>query len=150
MDGAPRDAEQRRRAPLRASGTNLAEGSVLLSSRIDLDGLAQLRAAIAHEVRPLLSPERVADFVLAVNEVATNAIEYGGGTGWLVISADDRELLCEVSDLGPGVADVIADRARPSPSRHGGYGLWLARQLCTEITLSSSPAGTDVTLRMSL
>jgi anti-sigma regulatory factor (Ser/Thr protein kinase) len=92
-----------------------------------------------------LPPDHAAEFSLAVNEIATNAIRYGGGTATVTITTDGGRVTVEVSDRGSGMpANVTADL--PSPDQIHGRGLWLARQLCDELTVRSIGSGTLVRL----
>jgi anti-sigma regulatory factor (Ser/Thr protein kinase) len=73
--------------------------------------------------------ERVLDFVLAANEVATNSVVHGGGGGVLRIWRESATVVCEVRDGGRGIADPLAGRRLPGPADLGGRGLWLANQV---------------------
>jgi anti-sigma regulatory factor (Ser/Thr protein kinase) len=77
----------------------------------------------------LSEPTRDA-FVLAVNELATNAVIHGGGRGQLRLWCDNTHLHCQIRDHGPGlpITDVTTDR--PPLSARGGRGLWIAARLC--------------------
>ena len=59
--------------------------------------------------------DRVADLVLAVNEVATNAVEHGSGDAHVALwtGPGSRELLCEVHD-GGRLLDLLPGRG-PAP-----------------------------------
>jgi anti-sigma regulatory factor (Ser/Thr protein kinase) len=92
--------------------------------------------------------ERVADLVLAVNEVATNAVEHGSGDAHLALwtAPGAREFLCEVHDDGT-LADPLPGLRSPHPSDHRGRGLWIARQLCDLLHVWGDTAGTHVRIR---
>jgi len=91
--------------------------------------------------------DRVADLVLAVNEVATNAVEHGSGDAHLALWTDGRrELLCEVHD-GGRLADPLPGLRAPHPSDPRGRGLWIARQLCDLLHVWGDDAGTHVRIR---
>jgi anti-sigma regulatory factor (Ser/Thr protein kinase) len=75
-----------------------------------------------------LPPERVADLVLAVNELATNSLEHGPGSGWLRLWTDDG-VVAEVADAGR-LDEPFPGMVRPSPDGPRGRGLWLASELC--------------------
>jgi anti-sigma regulatory factor (Ser/Thr protein kinase) len=83
------------------------------------------------------------ELVLAVNELATNSIRYGGGEGKLLLWRETNTLVCEVQDAGH-IDDPLIGRSRPAPNQHTGRGLWLVHQLCDLVQIHSSPAGTAV------
>ena len=90
------------------------------------------------------------DFVIAVNEIATNAVRHGSPEASLRLWVDGRAGLAEISDHGywPG-----ASGATPPPRRsaeHGGMGLEVARMVCDGLQIKASRTGTAVLLRMSL
>lgn len=90
---------------------------------------------------------RTADLILIVNEVATNSIRHGGGSGVLRIWEDGSSLICEVSDAGQ-IQDPLIGRARPSSDRGSGFGLWLANQLCDLVQIRTFPTGSVVRLHV--
>ncbi|MEV0390880.1 ATP-binding protein [Nonomuraea sp. NPDC050643] len=106
-----------------------------------------LRRAVAeHATYEGLSGRSLEDFVLAVNEIITNAVVHGGGHGRLLLWSHGGRLWCEVTDEGPGLpAGWISDLRPPAGSEFRGRGLWLTRMLCEHITIVSGPKGTSVT-----
>jgi anti-sigma regulatory factor (Ser/Thr protein kinase) len=114
----------------------------------DIHGLPSIRRLVSREAaRAGFTTRPIADLVLAVNEVATNSVQHGGGSGTLRIWRDGGVLVCEVRDRGH-LDDPLADRRRPSPGQEGGRGLWLANQLCDLVQLRSFSSGTTVRLHM--
>jgi serine/threonine-protein kinase RsbW len=111
--------------------------------------LPELRAAVHARVRAWRSGDAADDFVLAVSEIATNAVVHGGGSGALSLWHDHDQITCRIADTGPGMADPAAGCTPPPPSATGGYGLWLARNLTSALLISTSPAGTTVLVRLS-
>ncbi len=112
------------------------------------DGLVGVRLFTARRGRAAgLGSEPVEDLVLAVNEVATNSVRHGGGHGVLRAWQEEGALLCEIRDAGL-LADPLAGRRRPSSAQVGGYGLWLANQVCDLVQVRSSAEGTIVRLHM--
>ncbi|MFG1880460.1 ATP-binding protein [Micromonospora sp. NPDC049102] len=98
-----------------------------------------------------LDGQRLDDFVLAVNELITNAVRHGGGRGWLRLWQEPGELLCEVADHGHGITPQrLGDRSRPAPDTAGGWGLWLARELTAAMEIATSSAGTTVRITATL
>lgn len=94
--------------------------------------------------------QAVEQFVQALDEVATNVMEHGGGVGVLRLWTGPRVLSCEVSDSGAGIEDPLAGQLPPPAGRVGGCGLWLARQFCDLVEVRSNAAGTTVRLHLAL
>jgi anti-sigma regulatory factor (Ser/Thr protein kinase) len=94
-----------------------------------------------------LDPTRVGDLVLVVNEVVTNSVRHGGGSGVLRLWEEGSSLICEVSDAGR-IDDPLVGRGKPSPDRGSGFGLWLANQLCDLVQIRSFPTGSVVRLHV--
>jgi anti-sigma regulatory factor (Ser/Thr protein kinase) len=94
-------------------------------------------------MRERLDPDAVQELVLAVNELATNSVRYGGGEGRLVLWRQHDTLICEVHDAGH-IEDPLIGRARPAPDQHSGRGLWLVHELCDLVQIRSSAAGTAI------
>ncbi len=110
------------------------------------DGLPEVRELVERQAaRVGLGPQRIADLVLAVDEVASNSIRHGGGGGTLRVWDDGQAEICEIRDTGT-IRDAMVGRERPRPFARSGRGLWLAHQLCDLVELRSSPAGTVVRL----
>lgn len=96
-----------------------------------------------------LSAGRLADFVAAVNEVATNSVVHGGGRGVARVWKDRDLVVCEIKDTG-NFDDPLADRRRPDPEAASPRGLWLANHLCDLVQIRSGPAGTVVRLHIKV
>jgi anti-sigma regulatory factor (Ser/Thr protein kinase) len=92
-----------------------------------------------------LTPAVRDDFVIAVNEVATNAIKYGPNRGVLRVWSSGDEVVCQLEDDGH-IADPLAGRHRPAPGGQGGVGLWMVNQLCDLVQTRTTPAGTTIRL----
>jgi anti-sigma regulatory factor (Ser/Thr protein kinase) len=94
---------------------------------------------------------RLQSFVLAVNEMTTNAVLHGGGLGRLRLWRAGQQLVCEISDAGPGLPDgQVTPDTPPPPEATNGRGLWLTRILCDRFSLSSNRYGTTVRVATSL
>jgi anti-sigma regulatory factor (Ser/Thr protein kinase) len=85
------------------------------------------------------------DVVLAVNEVATNAVEHGSSEAELYLWTGG-ELVCEVHDRGV-LADPLPGLQAPHPAHPRGRGLWIARQLCDLLHIWGDTSGTHVRMR---
>ena len=112
-------------------------GGAPLQMRFTAADLPRLRLRVgAAAAAAGLDENRCEELVLAVYELACNAILHGGGGGSLLLSRVDGSVRCQVSDDGPGFADT----APP------GGGLWLARQLTDGIEIAGGAGGAVVTL----
>jgi anti-sigma regulatory factor (Ser/Thr protein kinase) len=113
-----------------------------------LADLRTVRAAVAAAARGFGLPEpRVADLILAAGEVAANSVRYGGGSGSMRVWFDADAAVCEIRDAG-FIEQPLAGREPPTPGDDGGYGLWLANQVCDLVEVRSSPGETVVRLRV--
>jgi anti-sigma regulatory factor (Ser/Thr protein kinase) len=125
---------------------------MLLTAPFDYEVLSSVRHRMARICADAgLDGRRLDDFVLAVNELMTNAVRYADGIGRLSVWCADKILYCEISDDGPGIPPerVKADK-RPSPLALNGRGLWLARQLTDRMTVDTGPAGTTIQLGVAV
>ncbi len=115
----------------------------------DAFNLAAVRRFVAgHADRAGLTPERVADLTLAVNELAANAVEHGGGTGRIALWTEQDRLVCQVTDRGH-LSHPLAERIPVSPGAlSGGRGLLLAHQLCDLVRVHTTPAGTTTRIHV--
>ncbi|HEX5594652.1 MAG TPA: ATP-binding protein [Micromonosporaceae bacterium] len=128
------------------------DASPLLCEAFELGRVTQLRHVVAAAAAGVgLEGQRLDDFVLAVNELITNAVRHGGGRGRLRLWCRGRTVLCEVSDHGRGMdTGQLGDRECPAPESVGGRGLWLARQLSDNLLVSTGAAGTTVRISTTI
>ncbi|MGK5679072.1 ATP-binding protein [Actinoplanes sp. URMC 104] len=119
---------------------------VLLSETFDRGAITTLRHAVASCARSAgLTGGRLDDFVVAVNELLTNAVRHGGGAGRVALWTADDEVVCEVSDSGVGLPAHRAGRpTRPARNQPGGWGLWLAEELTDTFRVTTGTNGTTV------
>lgn len=114
----------------------------------DRESLLALRGEVARQGLAFgLGAECATDFVTAVNEVATNSVQHGGGGGTLRIWRRQGALVCDVRDSGSYRAP-LADRTKPGAGSADARGLWLANQLCDLVQVRSLAGGTAVRLHM--
>jgi anti-sigma regulatory factor (Ser/Thr protein kinase) len=125
-------------APEHASSLPFGRGSLGELRRFVSDGA----------VAAGLDPRRIESLVLAANEIATNSVRHGGGSGVLSLWAVDGAVLCEVTDAGRFAGGPLVGRRPPIVGQSGGHGLWLAQQLCDLVQIRSGPGGTRVRIRM--
>jgi anti-sigma regulatory factor (Ser/Thr protein kinase) len=123
--------------------------SVVAQFRFDSDRLAELRSLVAAEgARAGLSSGQIDNLVVAVNEVATNSVTHGGGTGVARLWREGRAIVCDISDAGT-IIDPLVDRTRPSEAAGDRRGLWTVNGLCDLVQVRSSPEnGSVVRMRM--
>lgn len=124
----------------------------LLSETFDRGQVTDLRHRVASCAATAgMTGQRLDDFVLAVNELITNAVRHGGGRGWLQMWRDTQSMFCEVSDNGAGIgSDRLHNRDRPAPNTAGGWGLWLTERLTDTMAVATGPDGTTVRISLNL
>jgi anti-sigma regulatory factor (Ser/Thr protein kinase) len=116
--------------------------------RIVWETLPAIRSLVGEHARAAgVSAARAGDLVLATHEVATNSIRHGGGEGVLRVWHERDTVVCEVSD-GGRLDQPLAGRERPELDADGGWGLWLANQLCDLVQLRTLPSGSVVRLQL--
>jgi anti-sigma regulatory factor (Ser/Thr protein kinase) len=112
--------------------------------------LSQVRALVLKHAREAgLAEGRANDLVLAVSEVAANTLRHTQSSGTLAMWHDDDEVVCEIHDEGT-IADPLVGSRRPAPDANGGHGLWIVRQVCDLVELTSNATGTTVRMHMAL
>jgi anti-sigma regulatory factor (Ser/Thr protein kinase) len=122
----------------------------LVDQEFDSGTLYRLRAAVhAHAGQAGLSEDRVGEVVLAVHELAANAVAHGAGHGRLRMWIRDGALGCEVRDGGPPGTTDSPETADPWPADNG-HGLWLVRQVADYLDLRSGPHGTRAVVTFML
>ena len=127
--------------------------------------LAKLRRLVAGQCAAAgLTGTRLDDFVLAVHEIAANAIVHAGAGGRLILRRAAGGLRCLVADTLPKTpASCPAPRRRDTREwpreaagpgepigTDNGRGLWLAATLADELSITSGPDSTIVSLYMRL
>jgi anti-sigma regulatory factor (Ser/Thr protein kinase) len=113
-------------------------------------GLGAVRSVVSKRAQQAgLASEPREDLVLAVNELVTNSVQYGGGGGTLRMWSEPDELVCDVRDRGY-IDDPLVGRIAPPLDQHGGRGLWLVNHLCDLVQIRSTPNGTVVRVRMRI
>ena len=168
----------------------------LLDTVFGWSDLGQLRRLVTARCAAAgLSGPQVEDFVLAIHEIAANAIMHAGAGGRLILRRTGNGLRCLIADTDPrtpvipsippaspaldnlrefprlgsgpaggnaGVPDSLADAHDRRERDLSGYqdpgapagrmgaesgrGLWLAAQLADELSITSGPDSTVVTL----
>ena len=132
-------------------------GPPIVDLGFDSDGLAALRVQLrACALQAGLPEGRVADVVLAVHELAANAVRHGGGAGRLRVWSRPGALQCQVDDGGlPRPAGQDADHRDGATAAPGttsvnslpcepGHGLWVVQQVADRMQSLSGSRGTSV------
>jgi anti-sigma regulatory factor (Ser/Thr protein kinase) len=115
----------------------------------DLRGLRRdLASRAANASLPAGSEPALEDFLLAVDEMTTNALRHGRPPVDLRLWADEKRLVCTVTDRGAGLQDPFIGYgpAHGDDLSLGGMGLWLARQLCDHVDITVTDDGVRVRL----
>ncbi|MDQ1438510.1 MAG: hypothetical protein QOK43_2139 [Acidimicrobiaceae bacterium] len=92
---------------------------------------------------------REGELVLAVNELATNALRYGGGRGAVETWSDGKTVICQVTDGGL-ISDPLIGRLPPPHDSERGRGLWLVNQLCDLVQVRTGDGGSVVRVRLAV
>ncbi len=133
-----------------------AAARYVLDQCFDASSLSALRtAAQACVVQAGMPAERATDIVIALHELAANAVRHGAGSGRLRIWDRIGALYCRVDDDGEAAtrsqghggagtdgAGSAGQNLADSWPREPGHGLWLARQVADQMTLRSDSRGT--------
>jgi serine/threonine-protein kinase RsbW len=126
---------------------------------------AKLRRLVAGQCAAAgLTGTRLDDFVLAVHEIAANAVVHAGTGGRLILRRAANGLRCLIADTMPktpascpaprrgDVREWPREAAGPGEpiGTDNGRGLWLAATLADELSITSGPDSTIVSLYMRL
>src|ERR1700726_3188440 len=95
------------------------QSTPILDQAFDAGSLYTLRAAVAaHATQAGLAPGRADDLVIAVHELAANAVRHGAGHGRLRIWRSDQALRCEITDDGlPDPQKARDPQKAPDPQK---------------------------------
>ncbi|NUR91585.1 MAG: ATP-binding protein [Nonomuraea sp.] len=94
-----------------------------------------------------MSPERIGDLILAVNEGVTNVLDHAGGRGELTLRSDDDGLTVVIADD----TDLLTSahlRREPGETPTRGMGLWIIQQLCDLVTVEHTGGRSVLSLYM--
>jgi anti-sigma regulatory factor (Ser/Thr protein kinase) len=150
MRGGDRWASHAYTAPADFCAATALEPAPAAESFLIGDDLAAFRRRVrkaAGDAR--LRGERLEDFIVAVNEAASNTLLHAAASGRARIWQDADHVVCEIADRGR-LVDPLAGRRRPDPSWPSGRGLWIVNQLCDFVELHAGPSATTLRLHMRL
>ena len=149
------------------SGESADRSGDLLDTAFGWTDITRLRGLVTrHCAAAGLTGTRLDDFVLAVHEISANAVVHAGAGGRLVLRRVADGLRCLIADtipktpkvpktppagLAPGHGDdgqaLAGGAGEPAES---GPGLWLAATLADDLSITSGPVSTIVSLFMRL
>jgi anti-sigma regulatory factor (Ser/Thr protein kinase) len=127
-----------------------ARAQPAVDQAFDGDSLYAVRATVAAHASAAGMPDgRVRNVVLAVHELAANAVRHGAGQGQVRLWVTGDGIRCEVTDTGtPAAGAGSGDGAAPGspgaapwPVEHG-HGRGLVRKIADQISLETGPSGT--------
>jgi anti-sigma regulatory factor (Ser/Thr protein kinase) len=140
----------------------------ILDTVFDSETFHVLRADVQVLARRAGLPDhRVEDMVLAIHELAANAVHHGAGAGRLRIWNLAGVLHCQVDDGPPGFGGPAAPGAghrdggateTESPSSPStvsswqaapGHGLWVVQQVADQLQVTSGAQGTSAAVTFS-
>jgi Anti-sigma regulatory factor (Ser/Thr protein kinase) len=95
-----------------------------------------------------MTPARLDDLRLAVQEIVVNTLAHAGGAGLLSIWTADGQVVCQVQD-GGRIADPLVGR-RPQTPPERGHGLFAVHQVCDLVRVHRRSEGTTVRIHLDL
>ena len=141
----------------------------ILDTMFDSGTLHVLRADVQVLASRIGFPDhRVEDMVLAIHELAANAVHHGAGAGRLRIWNLAGALHCQVDDgppafggpAAPGAGDgdgrATETESASSPGAVSswratpGHGLWVVQQVADQLQVTSGAQGTSATVTFNL
>ena len=139
----------------------------VLDSMFDSGALLTLREEVREcAIRSGISADRAEDMVLAIHELAANAVVHDGGAGRLRVWKLATALQCQVDDAdlmrspqaAPGRDGMGGSQPGSTPGpvsadslpTEKGHGLWLVRKLADQARTLSGPQGTRVLVAFDL
>ncbi|MEJ3748558.1 sensor histidine kinase [Actinomycetes bacterium KLBMP 9797] len=118
--------------------------------QFDAANLSAVRASAAVLAKAYgLAADRIPDLQLIANELATNAVIHGGGSGRMAIWTVAGSLVCQVDSAGR-LSDPLAGRTPAGRRQQGGRGLLLVNYLSDLVRVHVSDAGTAIRALLTL
>jgi anti-sigma regulatory factor (Ser/Thr protein kinase) len=88
----------------------------------------------------------VDDLLISVSEAVANALAYGRPPVVVRVWTWPDRIVVTVTDQGPGPADPLVGLTPVPDQMLGGFGLWIAHQLCADVSLAADDDGFTVRL----
>jgi anti-sigma regulatory factor (Ser/Thr protein kinase) len=121
------------------------------SMPIESADLHDVRTFVAEQAtRHGMSNGALSGLLVAVTEVATNAVRHGTPPMAVRVWADDGDLVCEVADCGFWHPAELVGFLPPESASAGGFGLWGVRMLTDLVQVRTNWDGTVDRLRSRL
>jgi serine/threonine-protein kinase RsbW len=137
--------------PQRVGGARRSARSDFLDLTFRADDLPLVRRRTASRaLQAGMAADAADDFVIAVNEIATNAVRHGSPQAMLRLWVHGRAGMAEIRDQGEWPAAMGSAVPARRPAERGGMGLEVARMVCDGLQIKATGSGTSVVLRMSL
>lgn len=95
-----------------------------------------------------MPPARARQLTVAVNELASNSIEHGGGRAAVSIWTEPGLFVCQVDDSGV-FANPMAGWTPPSPGSSRGRGLHIVHELADLVRIHQRPDGTSIRIHIN-
>jgi serine/threonine-protein kinase RsbW len=106
--------------------------------------------AALHARRAGMAEEDIGDYLVAVNEVATNGVTHGAAKARLRVWCDGDDLVVDVHDDGHWIPDRTPGMMAPHDYSTSGMGLWVARRLAKQLLVRTGANGTNIVMRFEL
>jgi serine/threonine-protein kinase RsbW len=121
----------------------------LTFSLADLPDVREFAAVQAR--RRGMVEDALGDFLVALNEVATNAVTHGSAKARLRIWDEGVALMVAVHDDGRHWRPLgVPGHTPPPENATSGMGLWVARRLSEDIRVRTGDDGTTVSMRFAV
>jgi anti-sigma regulatory factor (Ser/Thr protein kinase) len=136
----PPEQMVRESLPVLSSPAEAFRLRVELGDVVGAGDFVQARARLAG-----VDERRVQELVAAAGEVVSNSFAHARTPVEVFVWSEERRLICQIQDEGPGVADPAVGY-QPPFGEDRRFGLWLARQRSASIEVGSSARGAAVRL----
>ncbi|MFC4585683.1 ATP-binding protein [Sphaerisporangium corydalis] len=134
-----------------SAGLPLSPGAAVREMTFCVGDLPDVRDFAALQARRAgMAEAEIGDYLVAVNEVATNAVTHGAAKARLRVWSDRGDLMVDVHDDGQWAPDGPQGMIAPHDYSTSGMGLWVARRLASALSLRTGLSGTNVTMRFPL
>lgn len=149
--------EKKEIGPLNKSGTEsppkVKAGRFKLVVDNSPETLPQIRALVTETLKKTrLSKQDIDDVILCIDEALANAIRYGQSMDkennaitfcWW---SDKQKVYFEITDNGTGFEPDLDNWKPPNTDTEKGRGIWIMKQLLSDVKFQDTGSGTRVTL----